>query len=744
LTEEYLIPFDNDIISSYALLVFLVGLYLTVRLRFAQFRYLFLALKIFSGAMDDKDSKGQLLHSQSFYAGSSSSLFLGTIIGSALALSLGGVGVLFWIWIASFLAMPLRLASATLAIKFRDKTSKGRFVSGPMYFIEKTLRANWLSIIFAFGSICVVLILGGVVPTLTMTYTAQRAFGWKGLSVPIFIVTGLFFISVGGIRRIGKSAGVLVPLGLFLCLSFCLYYFSDSLISFGEFLSLIFKNAFELEALTTGGLTGILSLLGQSIGAFYIATETGLGKSAGISGSVRTDYAFKHGLVSMLSVFIEGIFISTFTIYALFSFNAVNTADQIYLLSNIFAEGKNFLGIIFFVGIFILSFISVVGYFYIGEQNSHYILGEKFTNFYRILFISSILSFSYYYLKEGESILIKSYQTGYLLAAFTAIPVLVSLFILGKITRFEMNRYLTEAGAKYEVFKDFYILLLSILPKNLISKLFGLLTYAKLPRFMMIPILKAFAKIYKINVGEAELSIKEYNSLNEFFTRALKAGARIIDSAENAVVSPVDARVTSFGDINESTLIQAKGFDYSLKELLGSEKYAPCFENGKYITFYLSPQDYHRIHSPFYGKILGYYYAPGKLFPVNDAAVGGIKSLFPKNERLITFLQTEYGKIAIVKVGASNVGKIRVTYDTKIVTNSWLRFPKEHEYSNVNIYIDKGAELGRFEMGSTVILVFEKDSIEFCNIVQGEKQQYGSTIGYFHTKKLNLPKVANL
>ena len=257
---------------------------------------------------------------------------------------------------------------------------------------------------------------------------------------------------------------------------------------------------------------------------------------------------------------------------------------------------------------------------------------------------------------------------------------------------------------------------------------------------MMVPILKAFAKAYKINVSEAELNIKEYNSLNQFFTRALKAGARIIDSAENAVVSPVDARITSFGNIADDTLIQAKGFDYSVKELLGSEKYYPFFNNGKFITFYLSPQDYHRIHSPFYGKILGYYYAPGKLFPVNDAAVGGIRGLFPKNERLITFLQTEYGKIAVVKVGASNVGKIRVTYDTKIVTNKLIRFPKEHEYPNVNIMIDKGSELGRFEMGSTVILVFENDTIDLNPFVKDERSTYGSTVGLFKRKIMNLPK----
>lgn len=732
---ETLIPFENNVIVAYACLVLLVGVYLTFKLHFPQFRYFFLGLKIFSGALDDKGSKGQIVHSQSFFAGSASSLFLGTIVGSSLALSLGGIGVLFWIWIASLIAMPIRLASATLAIRFRDKLPSGRYLSGPMYFIEKSLRANWLSMIFAIGTLALVFIMGGVLPVLTLTYISENALGWKGFFIPILMITSLLYISVGGIRRVGRVSGIFVPLGAGILLFYLLFEFWDSLLSLSEFFRLVFKNAFRLDSIVVGASSSLWLLLAQAVGGFYIATETGIGKSSGVAGVVRTDFPFKHGLVSMLALFFEGILLSTFVCYILFSNNVVLLQDQLYFLSKLFHISHSWLGFLFYGGLLLLGISSIISWFYTGEQNAYYIFGSKFANVYRILFIICVVACSYLYLRYHEEILIQTFQVGYTLAAFTALPVLISLLLLAKTVRFEMNKYLTEWGAKYEVFKDFYILLLSILPKNVISKLFGLFTYAKLPRFMMIPILKAFAGIYKINLDEAEKDIKEYDSLNQFFTRALKAGARIIDSAENAVVSPVDAKVTSFGDIHETTLIQAKGFDYNVKELLGSEKYAPFFENGKYITFYLSPQDYHRIHSPFYGKILGYYYAPGKLFPVNEAAVGGIKSLFPKNERLITFMQTEYGKIAIVKVGASNVGKIRVTYDTKIVTNAWVRFPKEHEYTNVNIFIEKGAELGRFEMGSTVILVFEKDTIEFHNLTLGEKQTYGSTIGYFKEKK---------
>ena len=383
-------------------------------------------------------------------------------------------------------------------------------------------------------------------------------------------------------------------------------------------------------------------------------------------------------------------------------------------------------------------FVGICGWFYTGEQSAFYIHGEKFANFFRILFIVTILSVSFLFIKFGKQVIFDAYYFFYFMAIFTAIPILITQVLLAKVVGFDLNKFIKESGARYEIIKDFYIILLSILPKNLLSYTFGLFTQIRLPRFMMIPILKAFAKIYKINLDEAELSLWEYNSLNQFFTRALKAEARIIDSAENAIVSPVDARVIHFGDITQSTLIQAKGINYSLKELLGSEKHYPYFKNGKFITFYLSPQDYHRIHSPFHGKILGYYYEPGKLFPVNDLAALKITGLYPKNERLITFIQTQYGKIAVVKVGASNVGKIRVTYDMKIVTNSWIRLPKEVEYSNVDIMIQKGAELGRFEMGSTVILVFETDTVDLVNMEKDGKQTYGSTVALFKNANLEI------
>lgn len=740
MNKDNLFFFDSEIVSAYAVLLLLVGIYVSIKLRFPQVRYIFLALKIFSGAMDHKGSKGQLVHSQAFYAGTASSLLPGALIGSALALMIGGVGSLFWIWVTTFFLMPLRVVSSTLAIKFRDKLPNGRYLSGPMYFIEKALRARWLAIAFALGSFFTVLSFGGVLPLVSMSYIAKSAFQLKGMGLSISVVAFLVFIALGGIRRIGRIAGNLIPVGLTLFIVFYFVNFNDTLIGFGEFVKVVCKNAFNFESAAGGGIGSMVLYIGHVSGVFFLSTELGVAKSAGLSGVVRTDAPFKQGLVSMLATFFEGFVVSTMVIYLLFSNNAVNTEDQLFFLQQIFSQSHSLPIILFLSSFFLFAIISIAGWFYTGEQGAYYILGEKFANFFRIIFFATLIGVAVLFTRDSADVLYKVFNIGYMMVLITALPVLISLALLVKIVVLEKNKYITEGGVEYEVFKDFYLLVLSVLPKNILSKLMGSFTYLRLPRFMMIPILKAFASAYKINVSEAELNIKEYNSLNQFFTRALKAGARIIDSAENAAVSPVDARITHYGDIHEETLIQAKGSDFSLKELLGSEKYYPFFENGKFITFYLSPQDYHRIHSPYYGKILGYYYAPGKLFPVNDMAIGGIKSLYPKNERLITFIQTEYGKMAVVKVGASNVGKIRVTYDKMIVTNKLIRFPKEQEYNDVEIMIQKGAELGRFEMGSTVILIFEKDSIDLIEFKKGVKQQYGSTIGYFREKKLTLPK----
>lgn len=720
-----------DVLNPYIVLILVTGIFLTFRLGFPQFRFLFLGLKILTGNMDAKGSKGQIVHSQAFYTGTASTLVMGSFIGTCLAISVAGIGVLFWIWVCGFCIMPIRLVSSTLAIRFRNKLPNGRFLSGPMYFIEKALKAKWLSFAFVIGILLTVLSLGSMIPSLAITYVTEKGLGLKGVAGVFGVSVIVVFIVLGGIRRIGRAGSVLAPIGLAFFFVGSILLFSDKFQNFFGFLKSVFEAAFA-NSNETSREKALLTVAGVAL--FYLSTETGIGKSSGVSGVVRTDYPAKHGLASMLSTFFEAYVFASFNGFLLYSLGAINFETQMGLFSTITDLG-GIGGILFYVSFLSFGILSLSGWFYVGEQGAYYFLGEKFTNFFRLLYITIFVGTSFYITKFGNAYLFDMIKYSFYCAVLTSVPLLVSLVLLSKIAKAELLKYVQETGVRYEVFKDFYLLLLTILPKNILSKLFGYFSMFKLPRFMMIPILKAFAKAYKINLNEAALEIEEYASLNQFFTRALRAGSRIIDSAPNAVVSPVDAKITAFGDIKANSLIQAKGIDYNLKELLGSEKYLDRFNEGKFMTFYLSPQDYHRIHSPFEGRIMGYYYEPGKLFPVNDLAVLNIQSLFPKNERLITFLETEYGMVAVIKVGANNVGKIRVTYDQKIVTNTWLRFAKEVEYKDVSIMINKGGELGRFEMGSTVVLVFEKNSIELSKFQLGEKIQYGSVIGFFSKKK---------
>ncbi len=275
-----------------------------------------------------------------------------------------------------------------------------------------------------------------------------------------------------------------------------------------------------------------------------------------------------------------------------------------------------------------------------------------------------------------------------------------------------------------------FLFFIYILPKNLFSRITGYVAAAKLPKFILRPFMAWFIRKYNVNVDEAEHPPEHYASLNLFFTRRLKEGVRPIDSKPGILVSPVDGAVSEFGDIVDGRLIQAKGLEYTLDGLLDCPEHVEKYRGGKYLVIYLSPPDYHRIHTPCAGRVLAYSYAPGKLFPVNEAAVHGIRNLFPRNERLTTYVENKSGNVALVKVGATNVGKISVVYDD-IITNGWIRRRHLRQYEN-EIKVERGDELARFNMGSTVVLVFEKDKVDILpEVVSGRKIRLGEPIAKF-------------
>jgi phosphatidylserine decarboxylase len=251
---------------------------------------------------------------------------------------------------------------------------------------------------------------------------------------------------------------------------------------------------------------------------------------------------------------------------------------------------------------------------------------------------------------------------------------------------------------------------MKLLPKNAVSRAFGALSRAKIPvlsKFLM----RWFAKHYKINLEESEIPEKGFANIHELFIRKLKPDARIIeDNAE--VISPVDGHLTAFGMLNENPeYMQVKGVFHSLESLLRCKELAERFTGGIWATIYLAPYNYHRIHSPVSGNVTAAYYCPGKLWPVNENSVHKINKLFSINERLITQINTyDGGEVLMVKVGATNVGRIAVDYKKDWFTNSmpppanrkvlFTKWEAEQTYPYT-----KGQEIARFEMGSTVILV---------------------------------------
>ncbi len=264
----------------------------------------------------------------------------------------------------------------------------------------------------------------------------------------------------------------------------------------------------------------------------------------------------------------------------------------------------------------------------------------------------------------------------------------------------------------------------TILPKNLLSHLMGLLSASSGSR-ALIP---WFARAFAIDLDEAERPLGSYASLTDFFTRRLKPGRRVADPGAASVVSPVDGTVAEYGRIDQGTMVQAKGRSYTVEALLGDAQRAEQFANGSYLTIYLSPRDYHRIHSPVDGVVTGASYIPGRLFPVNAFGVRAVDRLFARNERLITYLTGEAGTVAVVKVGATMVGSARVVYDAELRTQ---RRPARVDHRTFSgPWLHKGDELGWFEFGSTVILLFEQGRVQLRPCLQtGQRILMGQAVG---------------
>ncbi len=264
------------------------------------------------------------------------------------------------------------------------------------------------------------------------------------------------------------------------------------------------------------------------------------------------------------------------------------------------------------------------------------------------------------------------------------------------------------------------------IPKHLLSSAMHWFMHVETP-WIKNNTIKLLTRLYGINLEEAANDdISSYRHFNDFFTRALKPEARPIDTTENAWASPVDGIISQSSHLNDNQIIQAKCHPYTLEALLGGDiHYANTFRSGEVAVIYLSPKDYHRIHMPTHGTLISMTYVPGDLFAVNPATVRNVEGLFARNERLIIRFKNERGPFCLIMVGALFVGSMQTVWEGKI-TPEYQPTLQHWEYSDANLTFNKGDEIGRFNMGSTVILLTPENQLpELGDIVAGTPIKMG-------------------
>ena len=273
-----------------------------------------------------------------------------------------------------------------------------------------------------------------------------------------------------------------------------------------------------------------------------------------------------------------------------------------------------------------------------------------------------------------------------------------------------------------------FIWLQHIAPQHLLSRIAGSLASSKLP-WLKDMLIRRFIRTYNVDMDQAQKSAGDYATFNDFFTRALKTGARPIADSGEFIVCPADGAISQVGRIDAGRIVQAKGQSYTAAELLGGDTVqAARFDGGQFMTIYLSPSDYHRVHMPVAGTLSETTYIPGDLFSVNIATANAVPRLFARNERLACLFDTQLGAVASVMVGAMIVASIETVWSGLIRPHG--KHVIRTAYSEGNApQLDAGAEMGRFLLGSTVILLFEPGKIEWlADLRAGDSLRMGQVL----------------
>jgi phosphatidylserine decarboxylase len=274
--------------------------------------------------------------------------------------------------------------------------------------------------------------------------------------------------------------------------------------------------------------------------------------------------------------------------------------------------------------------------------------------------------------------------------------------------------------------------LLERLPQASLSRSFGRLADLRLPPAMRRPVIGTFARAVGIDLSEAEHPVQHYESLNQFFVRRLRPGLRSWPDDDRSIASPVDGIIGRIGTVENGRLIQAKGRHYSAADLLADATESRRYDGGTFITIYLSPRHYHRIHAPCGGSIARAVHVPGALLPVNEAAVLHVNDLFPRNERLICFIDGEPGRAAVVAVGAYNVGRISAAFDQEWAGPGGSVTNRKQADRQVRTYdppkpVRQGDEIMAFHLGSTIVMLFEP-GLQAAGQAPGTEVRLGSVL----------------
>ncbi|HZO23234.1 MAG TPA: archaetidylserine decarboxylase [Steroidobacteraceae bacterium] len=280
-----------------------------------------------------------------------------------------------------------------------------------------------------------------------------------------------------------------------------------------------------------------------------------------------------------------------------------------------------------------------------------------------------------------------------------------------------------------------FVALQHVIPQHFLSHLVYRLARSRSPGLKN-RLIQAFVRSYRPEMREAaEPDPLRYASFNDFFTRSLRAGSRPVDPAARSVVSPVDGLISQIGHLEESRIVQAKGHDYSVAELLGLEagsSWPQRFAGGSFTTLYLAPFDYHRVHMPLEGTLRAAWYVPGRLFSVNAVTAASVPRLFARNERIICLFEGRTAPFAVVLVGALFVGSMSTVWHGEITPRSPpQRLDLPLQSTHAPLHLSKGAEMGRFNMGSTVILLLPPGASTWLpEWRSGERVLVGQVLAY--------------